>query len=383
MSSPLDRFDRPARVDRILVIRLGALGDVLRTIPAVAGLRSRLPGAHLTWLVEPASASAVRIAGCVDEALVFPRDELERLARRGDLLAFFRTARRFLRTLRARRFACVLDFHGLAKSGLLAWLSGTPIRFGFAPPASREGAWLFANRIVTPPGARISRHRRNAALLEAFVPGAGVPQTPLLAATPAARARMAERLAELGVPDARGFVLIHPGTSERARHKRYSVAGWRAVAEMLASEGRSVWVAGGDSPSEREEKAAIVAGLPGRVFAAPETGSFDDLVALIERAGVLAAPDSGPLHAATLCGVPVVQLLGPTDPVHNLPGPASPWRRIHVAAPCSPCRRGCAAAVCMASIAPARVAEAIRTLAPRLALVAGGAGAPAPGRERS
>ncbi len=360
-----DRRAKAPRAERILVVRLGALGDVLRTLPAVTVLRALYPGSHLAWLVEPAAASAVRAAGCVDEILVFPRGELVAALRGGSLLALVRTLRAFMRRLRARRFELALDFHGLAKSGLLVWLSGAPIRFGHARGVARELSHVFTNRRVPLPDARISRFERNAALVRALAPAPGlsVPERPLLAPSPGARARLAEKLASLGRGDAAGFVLIHPGSSAGADHKRYAPSAWAAVATRLADAGLAVWIVAGSDSGERALVEAIVAGCGGRAFAAPETPELDDLLALIARASVFAAGDSGPLHAASLVGIPVVQLLGPTDPVHNRPAAASPWRRLSVPLPCSPCRRGCADPACMRAIAPARVAEAIAALA--------------------
>jgi len=356
------RRSQPVRAERILVIRLGALGDVLRTLPALEALRAAYPGSHLCWLVEPAAAAIVSATGRVDETLVFPRETLSGALRRGQVAAFASELRSFLARLRARRFDLALDFHGIAKSGLLAWLSGAPIRFGYVWGVAREGASLFANRRVAPSPARVSRLERNAALVRAVARVARVPEGPLLSPSPAATLRLRERLADAGRAEASGFVLIHPGSSANARHKRYSAEGWSAAARRLVGSGREVWIVAGGSSDERALVDEILAHGDPRVVRAPETEGFDDLVALIARAAVFAAGDSGPLHAASLAGVPVVQLLGPTDPVHNAPAPASAWRRVHVPLPCSPCRRGCADAACMRAIAPERVAEAIESL---------------------
>jgi ADP-heptose:LPS heptosyltransferase len=103
----------------------------------------------------------------------------------------------------------------------------------------------------------------------------------------------------------------------------------------------------------------MVEASAGSMVFAPEPRSFDDLLALMARASVFVSSDSGPLHAASLSGVPAVQLVGPTDPVQNEPWRESPSRRVRVALPCSPCRRGCADAACMRSIPPGWVVEAI------------------------
>jgi len=134
------------------------------------------------------------------------------------------------------------------------------------------------------------------------------------------------------------------------------------VARQLAKEGISVWVASGSNRDERNLAEEIVRNSEGAIVSAPEMRSFDDLLALLVRASVLVSCDSGPLHAASLAGVPVVQLLGPTDPIHNEPWCHSPSRRVYFPLPCSPCRRGCADATCMRAIPPALVVEEIRGL---------------------
>jgi ADP-heptose:LPS heptosyltransferase len=353
---------RPPGADRILIIRLGALGDVVRTLPAAVALRSLYPGAHLTWLVEPASAGVVDAAGIVDETLIFPRDELVEFLRVIDGLSFARMLIGVVRRLRDRRFDLVLDFHGILKSGLLARLSGAPIRYGFGRSVAREFSDLFVNRAVELEDPDVSRYDRNAALVEALAPSVQIPDRPFLQPSPLAVARLAARLRISNRKEAEGFVLIHPGSSSRSRYKRYAPSAWGEVAARLANEGIPVWVVSGPNRDERSLVEEILLTSEGTVVSAPEPRSFDDLLALLVRASVFVSCDSGPLHAASLVGVPVVQLLGPTDPIHNQPWRNSPSRRVHIPLPCSPCRRGCADATCMRAIPPALVADEIRGL---------------------
>ena len=101
---------------------------MVRTLPAASALRGAYAGAHLAWLVEPASRSAVEGQPWVDEVLVFPRGEIEAALRRGRLFAAARALSDFVVLLRQRRFDLVLDFHAILKSGLLAFVSGAPGR---------------------------------------------------------------------------------------------------------------------------------------------------------------------------------------------------------------------------------------------------------------
>jgi ADP-heptose:LPS heptosyltransferase len=336
-------------------VRLGALGDVVRTLPAASALRAAYPGAHVAWLVEPASRSAVEGQPWVDEVIVFPRADLVQALRSLRLGRFLAALASCLRALRRRRFDLVVDFHSIAKSALLARASGAPVRVGYEAPFAREGAAWLASARARLATRRISRFARNLALVEFLGVPANPRPAPLRVGGEARR-----RLSELaGVP---APVVVHPGTSVSTPHKRWSVEGWAAVARGLAGDGHVVLVSHGPAAEERGLAEAIVAASAGASRLAPPTAGLDELAALLERARLFLGSDSGPLHVASLVGTPVVQLLGPTDPVENAPHPDTPSRTVRVPVACSPCRRGCAAAPCMARIAPDAVLAAARSL---------------------
>jgi ADP-heptose:LPS heptosyltransferase len=339
------------------VIRLGALGDVVRTLPAVSALRAHYAGAHLAWLVEPPSAGVLERQPWVDEVLVFPRPALRRALGSGRLPTLAREARRFLRELRARRFDLALDFHAILKSGILARLSGAPVRASYAPPFGRELAWLFANRRARLGPGRPSRYDRNEALVR-FLGIGEAPAPAPLRVDPEAQRRADAWLAGRPAP-----VAIHPGTSEVTPYKRYGVAGYAALARALASDGIPVVVSAGPARGERAMADAIVAASGGAAVRGPETQGIADLAALLSRARLFVGSDSGPLHVASLVGTPVVQILGPTHPDENRPWAGTPSRQVRVPIACSPCRRGCAAATCMRVVPPEAVIAAARELA--------------------
>lgn len=349
-------FAAPPRAERILVIRLGALGDVVRTLPAVSALRRALPAAHLTWLVEPASASVLAGQPWLDSVLVFPRGELAGALGAGRLPAAGRTLRRFLRALRAQRFDLVLDFHSILKSGLLARASGAPLRLAYAPPVGREGAWLFANRHARLAPGRLSRFARNLGLVRALGVEAVSDPTPLRVDPAAARAAAAR------LPGA-APVAIHPGTSPATPHKRWTAEGYGRVAATLAREpGVASVVTFGPDAEERRFAERVVAASEGAARLAPETSSLGELAALLARCRLYLGGDTGPMHVASLVGTPVVQILGPTDPVENAPFPGTPSRTVRVPVACSPCRRGCATALCMRVVPVEAVVAAARAL---------------------
>lgn len=357
----------PPRADRILVIRLGAMGDVVRTLPAVAELRSRYPRAQLAWLVERKAEAAVRGQPGIDEVIVFPREELVSRLRARRLLGFLREAMAFRAALRRRRFDLVLDFHAIAKSGLLAWASGAPTRVGYARPFARELASLFVNRRARIAPARVSRFVRNAALVDFLGPGADAARRAAagegrgFAPDAAVVGAMQGRLDDAGASPGGPHALIHPGSSVGAAHKRYPEEAWGEVALRLSEAGVCCWVASGGS-DERRLAERVVAASGGRARLAPETPGLAELAGLAAACDLLLGSDSGPLHLAGLVGTPVVQVLGPTDPVENRPWPGTPSRSLRVPVACSPCRRGCAAAACIRVLPARAVVEAAREI---------------------
>ena len=338
------------------MVRLGAVGDVVRTLPAAAGLRAQWPNARLAWLVEPSAASVLRGQSWLDEVLVFPREELAQALRHGNLVVLARAASAFARELRSQRFDLVVDFHAILKSGLLARLSGAPQRVSYARPFAREGAACFATQRAELSPPKQSRFDRNEALLRFLGSSVPLPACPL--EVPAAeRERMRGLLGREPAP-----VVIHPGTSDDTPHKRFAAAGYAAVARALAAEGVRCLVSAGPAASDREMAAAVLAGAGEAAAPAPPTPSLLDLAALFAHARLYLGADSGPMHVASLVGTPVVQLLGPTCPIENAPYPGTPSRTLRVAIACNPCRRGCAAATCMRLIPLDAVLGAVREL---------------------
>jgi len=339
------------------VIRLGAVGDVVRTLPAVSSLRAAYPAARIAWLVEPASVSLVEGQPWIDEVLLFPRGILAESLRRGRLVRAARIARQLRAELRRRRFDLVLDFHSILKSGILALLSGAPRRASYARPFAREGAFLFATDRARIEPSRISRFERNQALMQFLaVEVDSDPQSLRLA--PETVERVGKALGPGPAP-----VAIHPGTSDVTPHKRYTVAGYAAVARGLADRHAvSSVVSWGPARDDRAFAEAIVGASGGAARIAPETPSLADLAALFSCSRLYVGGDTGPMHVASLVGTPVVQILGPTDPVENAPFPGVPSRSVRVQIHCNPCRRGCAAVTCMRVIPPSSVIDAASEL---------------------
>ena len=356
---------------RILIVRLGALGDVVHALALLDALRRAWPDARLGWLVEERNASVLAGHPQLDRLLVFPRRELSALVRSGRLVAALRLALRFLRELRAERFELTLDAQCNLRSSLLARLSGARRRIGFAPPYTKEKAhWLTTDRVVAPRGGQLKLERNLALLGPLGIDGHGA--VPRLAVPDEARATA--RAFRAGVR-AGELVALHPGVSGFGAIKQWAPERFAGLARRLFAErGTRCMVTWG--PGERELGESIAAASGGAAFLAPETRSLLDLAALYEVCDAVVGGDTGPVHLAAALGVPVVGLYGPKDPSIYAPfdtrrGRASEtvWKQVH----CSPCRlRRCDDVICMPAI---EVEDVTRALARALADESGEAAA--------
>ncbi len=315
------------------------MGDVVRTLPAAAALRRAYPGAHLAWLVETPSAGLLESQPWLDEVIVFPRRPLvEKLResyspKRREVYspkqragAFFGAAGSFLRfagELRRRRFDLVLDFHSILRSALLARLSGAPRRIGYAAPVGREGSQWLATERATLIDQKISRFDRNDGLLR-YLAISREPVAAPLVVDPALQERVAKSLDPGPSP-----IVIHPGSSDRTHHKRWPAERFAEVARRL-SERDAVpsIVSWGPARDDHARASAVVEQSKGAARLAPATASLAELAALLATARLYIGGDTGPMHVASLVGTPVIQLLGPTDPIENAPWRETPSRSL-------------------------------------------------------
>jgi len=333
-------------VQRILVVKLSSIGDVVHSLPVLAALRRRFPRAFISWAVGPAAADIVTDSPYLDEALIVGGADRGPHAVGVPPLS---APRRLAHALRQRRFDLTLDMQGLFRSALLARLTGAPRRVGFRN--LQEGAFLLNNLCLVP-------DRRDCHAVEGYLGFAralGAPAEPLdftIATSDDDRAAV-ERLLGSGS----NIAALVPGA--RWPSKRWPPARFAAVADALAGEfGATVAVTGAaeDGPIAREIASAArapVLDLTGRT-------TLKQLAEVFRRCRVVIANDTGPMHIAAAVGAPTVALFGPTD-ARRL-GPYGDGNATVAAdLSCAPCRRRqCAPLKCMGSIQPARVLEAVR-----------------------
>jgi heptosyltransferase I len=289
-------------------MRLGAMGDILHALPAVAALRQAHPDWYLGWAVEPRWAPLLRADDgqmpLVNRIHLVKAKDWARSPFRMETLREIRALRR---GLRAERYDLCIDLQGAVRSALAGRLAGAPRMVGEDSPREWAARWLFGERVPTQ-GVHVIEQA-----VEVCAAAAGEPLSPVLPPLPVNHE--AELWADGVLRDVghRAVVLLSPGAGWGA--KRWPAERYGAVARDLHQQGCLLLV--NAAPEERGIAAEVVRASRD-VALAPEF-TLERLIALTRRVCLVIAGDTGPLHLACALGKAVVGIYGPTDPGRNGP----------------------------------------------------------------
>ena len=295
-------------MQRLLVIRLSSIGDIVHALPAVAALGDSFPQIEIHWLIEKRYAPL--LAGNPYVHRILP---LDTLSWRVGLppLPVLEEMRRTLIGLRGNAYQTAVDFQGLWKSALLALLAGAKERVGLAGPWIREpsAAVLYTQRISA--AGRKHVVEESLALVEHLGARVGGWQFPLPRNADDDR-YIDDQLSRYESPE---FIIINPGGGWKS--KRWAPENYARLLRHLEGRlGHKFLLTG--SSGESELIAAIIesAGAK-RAFYFPS--SVVQFIALARRARLFLGGDTGPMHLAAAVGTPLVAIHGPTDPARNGP----------------------------------------------------------------
>jgi len=281
---------------RILLLRLGALGDLIFLLPSVELLRAAYPEAQIHWVVKRAFRELLEGHPAIDRVIsVEPR--LKELAALSS-------------ELRRGNYDLVLDYHGNLRSGLLAWRSGASDRVGFARPFNKECNSLFNHHRLSPPSLSSHKVERNLFLTRSL-PGVETERVPAprLAHDSAAEARISESYSGEGP-----LVVIHSGASAKGAIKRWFDDRFAKLADVLVNKTAARVVLLWGSDEERQGAAMIQHLCPAPTLLPEERLNLRELIAFLRQADLAIGADSGPLHMASALGTPVVGIYGPKSP---------------------------------------------------------------------
>ena len=335
-------------MSKFLIVRLGALGDIVHAIPVAAALRHAFPGARIDWLVSAKHHEVLDLVPVIDRRLVVN----DRGGSAGGATMFAA-----VRELRRTRYDAAIDLQGLIKSAAMARMSGAARVIGFSTRHLRERLARPFYTEVYDPGGGVMRDRTsdrhvvhlNLGLLRAIGIDAGAVEFPI-DESPSEIARSLRQ--ETGGR----YALLNPGAAWP--NKRWPTARLAVVAAALAERHglRSVVIWG---PGEQDLAREVVAAAGGAAVLSPAT-AIADLVALARGAAVMVSGDTGPTHIAAAVGTPLVGIYGPTRPERN-----GPWRPADVTVSradgceCHHLRRCRRETMCLMDITAAEVLDAV------------------------
>jgi len=347
--------DRLGRIERILLIRTSALGDVVHVLPSLEALRRRFPTAAISWLVEPLGAAVLQGHPLIHRLFVIDRKQWTR-----DLRSPFRWPRTLraivamARAVRRERFDLVIDFQGNMRSGLSTLLSGGRIRLGFSSADCRERLGALSTTMKAPPTPPLANKvLKNLCLVRTLGWEGEVPEASIVI-------RPEDREWARGVIEALDgsgpVVTIHPAVSRFGALKRWPTLHFKELCELLTTQlDARVLITWG--PGEDDLAREIGTGMP-----APPTPNILRLAALIAQSDLFVACDTGNLHLAAVLGTPLIGLYGPKNP--DVYAPLGHRGRILTSGvPCSPCNlRRCEHSICMTTLLPRQVFQAARSV---------------------
>jgi heptosyltransferase-1 len=313
-----------AGIERLLIVRLSAMGDVIHTLPAVHFLREAFPRAFIGWLIEERWAGLLCAPGSprrgkrssqrplVDEVHTV---NLKAWQKSLFSISTLQSAAKVWNDVRDARYDAAVDLQGAMRSALLARWSGAPVVYGPAQPRESPASVWYTRQAITD-----GRHviEQNLSVAEALVRHEGKSvraESPRdiscdLPCDLQAETRIGQRLAERSISN---FAILNPGAGWGA--KRWPAERYGEVARKLAGYGvRSIlnYGPGEEALVRTAEKASEGA-------AQAMSCTVSELIALTRRARLFIGGDTGPLHLAAALRVPVVAIYGPTDPARNGP----------------------------------------------------------------
>jgi heptosyltransferase-1 len=300
----------------VLIVRIGAMGDVLHAMPAVAALRERHPDWFIGWAIEPRWSDLLQIAGDPEDLLQGVRSPTKALVdrwysvptgawkKRPLSVGTLREIQALREVMRAERFDLCVDMQGAIKSAGVGLMAQAAVFAGPAEPRERLARRLYDKKIEVTAAHVVEQ---GCELL-----GGAVGEVLAPARVTLPMDEIDERWADEVVGGER-FSLISAGGGWGA--KLWPAERFGRVAAELGRLGvRAVVNASPKGSPEADQVAAASGG-----FARVVPCSVGQLIALVRRAAVVVGGDTGPLHLAAALERPVVGVFGPTDPARNGP----------------------------------------------------------------
>jgi heptosyltransferase I len=288
----------------VCLLRLSAIGDTCHVVPILRTLQRAWPETQFTWVIGKTEARLMSLIEGVEFIIV-------------DKRAGLGARREIRRQLAGRQFDVLLHMQLAFRASLISREVRATVRLGFDRARARELQWLFTNARIAP---RARQHVMDSFF--GFAEALGIKDRVVSWDVPLPAD--AQQYAQALIPDSQPTLVMSPCSSHALRNwlpERYA-----AVADYAARQhGMRVILCGGPTLIEREMGAAIEAAAQIPVVNQIGKDTLPQLLALLDRATLVLAPDSGPAHMATMVRTPVVGLYAATNPARSGPYLSRPW----------------------------------------------------------
>ncbi|NTS75720.1 glycosyltransferase family 9 protein [Catenovulum sp. SM1970] len=298
----------------------------------IPSIKLKYPNAKLAWLVEPVAANLLSENPLLDEVIIWPRAQWQKLWREKRYVEWFKTVRDFIKMLRAHGFDLALDTQGLLKSGIWAFLSGADKKVGLG---SKEGTAMLMNQVVEriPDAARISSEYLAMAQSQNFDTECFNMHLPVSEQTSSTVDRLLE---SKGINQEKGYIVVCPFTTRPQKH--WIESYWQEFFKLAQQSQLSLVILGGpgDKPNaERIVKDAKANGI--EVTDLCGETKLLEAVNVIDKARLLVGVDTGLTHVGIAQHTPTIAIFGSTRPyTHTTRDNA---QVMYTEIECAPCRR--------------------------------------------
>ncbi len=333
---------------KILVIRLGAVGDIIRTVPSVIYLKNHFENLQISWIAEDWASNLLLNHPDIDKLYTIPRKNYFKIF---DIL----------KDIRSQNFDYILDFHGILKSGLISAFSGVKKRVGYSRENCKEFNSFFNNIHVNSISEKVTRIEKNFHLISHFINDFKIPEKleSNFFIEPEKIKKVENFFSKIG--NYKFFIGLNPCTSKFGSYKEWPINYYNKLIQMISQEFKDekfgfiiTW-----GPGEEERVKPL--GEHNNSFLSPKT-DMKELMVIISKLNLFITGDTGPMHLASTLNIPVLALFGPSDSEIN-----KPWGRnnrvVKVDVGCNPCRKKkCEKLICQKELLPEIVFQNFKEL---------------------
>lgn len=344
---------------KILVIRLGAIGDVIRTMPVLEQLRKKYPNSKIDWLVEDRASNILQDSPLLNEIIIVPRKQLNICLKEKKYFKLISILYKLIKYIRNKKYLIVYDFHGILKSGMFSFFSGAKVRIGFSKKYSKECNHFFNNKYYSPASQCVTRIEKNFSLLGIKIdPTYNLNWNIYISAEDK---KYIENYLKENKIEHKKIIGVNPFVSAAGRYKEWFLDSYAKLINLIKTHYPDLEVILTYGPGEEKKMCYIIDKSEVNILPAPQT-TMKQLAYLISKFDLLITGDTGPMHLAEAMNTNIAAIFGPSDVNINRPFSGNNIV-IYQDSGCNPCRnKKCKHLKCLEILTPEYVFQKIKRI---------------------